>query len=140
MDQSSKPQVRVGVAVLIRKENMFLFGKRKSLHGQGMWAPPGGHLEFGEEWEDCAKREVKEETSLVVDNVRLLSVTNDIHHSENRHYVTLFMLCDYESGQAKVMEPEKCEEWKWVEWDNLPRPLFLPVENLLKQKLELLHV
>ena len=32
------------------------------------------------------------------------------------------------------MEPEKCEKWEWFEWNNLPEPLFLPIQNLLKQK------
>jgi 8-oxo-dGTP diphosphatase len=34
------------------------------------------------------------------------------------------------------MEPEKCEGWEWFEWDQLPRPLFLPIENLLKQSFD----
>jgi len=43
------------------------------------------------------------------------------------------MLCEYDSGEAKVMEPEKCEKWNWFEWNNLPEPLFLPIQNLLKK-------
>jgi len=31
------------------------------------------------------------------------------------------------------MELEKCEQWKWFEWKNLPQPLFIPIQNLLKQ-------
>jgi 8-oxo-dGTP diphosphatase len=32
------------------------------------------------------------------------------------------------------MEPDKYTEWDWFKVNNLPQPLFLPVENLLKQK------
>jgi hypothetical protein len=44
------------------------------------------------------------------------------------------MVCDYAEGELKIMEPQKCEEWKWFGWDELPRPLFLSFENLLKKK------
>ncbi|MFH1749790.1 MAG: hypothetical protein ABH837_02775, partial [bacterium] len=44
------------------------------------------------------------------------------------------MLADYDSGRVRVMEPKKCEKWKWFEWNNLPKNLFLPIKNLLKQK------
>jgi len=43
------------------------------------------------------------------------------------------MICDYNSGEVKVLEPEKSECWKWFTWDNLPDPLFLPIKNLREQ-------
>lgn len=42
---------KVGVGVLIVDGNKILLGKRKNAHGDGCWAPPGGHLEFGESWQ-----------------------------------------------------------------------------------------
>ena len=126
-------RVQVGIAVLTIKNNKILFGKRRGSHGQGTWAPPGGKLEFGETFESCAKREILEETSLTIDNLRLGAVTNDVFEKESKHFVTIFMLCDYKSGEAKVMEPEKCEVWEWFDWDKLPQPLFIPIQNLLKQ-------
>lgn len=125
---------KVGVAVIVRKDNMVLLGKRKGAHGVGTWAFPGGHLEFKEELEECVKREVKEETSLNVANIHFDTITNDIFEEENKHYITIFMVCDYESGKLTTMEQDKCEEWKWFGWDNLPSPTFLPIQNLLKQK------
>lgn len=44
------------------------------------------------------------------------------------------MTADYVGGEAKIMEPDKCEEWRWCDWNNLPSPLFIPIQNLLKQK------
>lgn len=124
---------RVGLAVLVRKDNKILLGKRKSSHGDGAWAPPGGHLEFMEELEDCVKREVKEETSLKVKNINFGALTNDIFIAENKHYISIYMVCDYESGELQNMEPEKCEQWGWFAWNKLPEPLFLTMQNLLKQ-------
>ena len=73
---SIQPQrPKVGVGVLIVKGSSVLLGKRKGLAGAGTWATPGGHLEFGESWAQCAVREVHEETGLTVTDVRLGKVT-----------------------------------------------------------------
>jgi 8-oxo-dGTP diphosphatase len=123
---------RVGVAGLVRHEGKILLGKRRGSHGAGMWAAPGGHLEFGEDLEGCVRREILEETNLMVTNVRFLTITNDVFEHEDRHYLTAFMVCDYAAGELRAMEPHKCEEWGWFGWDELPHPVFLPLENLLR--------
>ncbi|MBU3941748.1 MAG: NUDIX domain-containing protein [Nanoarchaeota archaeon] len=124
---------KVGVGVIVIKDNKVLLGKRKNSHGEGSWCFPGGHLEFNESLENCAKREVLEETGIEIKNIRFETITNDIFKDEWKHYITIFMLCKHGSGEAKVMEPEKCEKWNWFEWNNLPEPLFLPIQNLLKK-------
>jgi 8-oxo-dGTP diphosphatase len=123
---------RIGVAAIVRHQGKVLLGKRRGSHGEGAWAAPGGHLEFGEEIEACVRRELLEETNLTVKNIHFGTITNDIFSAEDRHYVTIFMVCDYAEGDLTIMEPEKCEAWQWFRWGELPRPLFLPLENLLK--------
>jgi len=129
-----KDRPKVGVGVLVVKNGRVLFGKRKNAHGEGSWCFPGGHLERGESVEDCAIREVLEETGLSIKNLRFGPYTNDIFKKEDKHYVTLFITADYDSGELKLMEPEKCERWDWFDWEELPRPLFLPEQNLLERK------
>ena len=121
---------KVGIGVFVINGDKILMGKRVNAHGEGTWGLPGGHLEFFETFEECAKREVVEETGLVITNVEFSTVTNDMFYPENRHYVTLFMKSLYLSGTPKVMEPNKMVEWRWFSWDNLPKPLFIPLENL----------
>lgn len=127
----SRPQV--GLSVIIIKDNKVLLGKRKSTHGQGDWCFPGGHLEFGETWEDCAQRETLEETGLYIKNIRFGTATNDIFTAVGKHYITIIMLANYNGGEVQLLEPEKCERWEWFSRNNLPQPLFLPIQNLLKQ-------
>lgn len=124
---------KVGVRVIIVKDNQVLLGRRNSAFGQGTWCFPGGHLEFHEGLEACACREVLEETGLHLKNVRMETFTNDIFPDEGKHYVTLYARAEIASGQVEVVEPDKCEQWLWFDWDRLPEPLFMPIQNLLKQ-------
>jgi 8-oxo-dGTP diphosphatase len=82
---------------------------------------------------------VKEETGLEIKNIRFKTATNDLFPKENKHYITIFMTCDWKSGQVKLMEPDKCEKWDWFFWDKskLPKPLFVPQRNLLKMGVNL---
>jgi 8-oxo-dGTP diphosphatase len=125
---------RVGVGVIVLKGSKVLLLKRKNAHGDGTWCFPGGHLEFNENIEDCAKREVMEEAGIKIKNIRRGSYTNDIFKKEGKHYITIHVVTEYKSGKAMIRESEKCEKLEWFTWDNLPKPLFLPLRNLLKQK------
>lgn len=122
---------RVGVGVFIFRDGKFLVGQRRGAHGTGSWSVPGGHLEFNEAPEQTAIREVKEETGLDITNVTFAAVTNDIFSDEGKHYVTLWMKSDWQEGEATITEPDKFIEQRWVDFDTLPKPLFLPWEQLL---------
>lgn len=67
--------------------------RRKGSHGAGTYALPGGHLEFGEQLDECAEREVLEETGLVVRDTKFEWLENSIFGEGEavKHYVTVFM-------------------------------------------------
>ena len=127
------PQPQIGVGVLVVRDGRVLLGQRRGSHGAGTWAPPGGHLEFGESVEACARREVREETGLELQDVRPAPYTNDVFAAEGKHYVTLFVLAEAASGEPEVREPHKCRGWRWFCWSEFPDPLFLPLETLRRQ-------
>ncbi|MDP1879392.1 MAG: NUDIX domain-containing protein [Parachlamydiaceae bacterium] len=127
MDKSPK----IGIGVVVLKDNWVLLGKRKGAHGVGDWAFPGGHLEFCETPEKCAYRELLEETGLKAISIHPGPWTNDIFDSD-KHYVTLFMFVTEFSGNPVVLEPHKSENWEWFEWNQLPQPLFATVRTLIK--------
>ena len=116
----------VGVGIFIWKDGKFIMGKRIGSHGHNTWSIPGGHLEMNESWEACAKREALEETGMIIKNVRLAGVTNDIMTSEGKHYVTVWVYSDWESGEPKITEPDKWIDQRWRTFQTLPTPLFEP--------------
>ena len=85
-DDDLRPKVGVGVMVL--KNGKVLIGKRKGAHGAGEWAWPGGHLEYMESFEDCARREVMEETGIEIHNIRFLRLMN-LKEYAPKHYVDI---------------------------------------------------
>lgn len=121
---------RVGVAVIVIRNGRVLLGQRRGALGNGTWALPGGHLEFGESIEDCARREVWEETGLTIGAIVLGPYTSNVFAAEGRHYVTLFVSAEADAGEAEAREPEKCAEWSWWRWAEFPQPLFPSLESL----------
>ncbi|KAA8652045.1 hypothetical protein EYZ11_004169 [Aspergillus tanneri] len=114
------PRIGVGVFVL-NPQGRIIIGKRQGSHGAGTWGLPGGHLEFNETFEACAKREVFEETGLKIKDIKFLTATNDIMRAEGKHYVTVFVggVVTEANAQPKVIEPEKCAEWQWQSWEEI---------------------
>lgn len=134
MSQESVNHPRVGVGVFVLRNGKFLMGQRQGSHGEGTWSLPGGHLEYGETPEETAAREVSEEMAVGLANICFGAVTNDIFDEEKKHYITVWVTSDWESGEPKIMEPEKCVALGWYDFDTLPEPLFLPWRQLLKSE------
>lgn len=126
-------QPRIGVGVLIFRDGNVLLGRRLGSHGAGDWSAPGGHLEFGETPQQCAAREVLEETGLTLGATTQGPFTNDFFPAEQKHYVTLFILAHATEGTAQRREPDKCAGWQWCDPACLPQPLFAPLASLLAQ-------
>lgn len=97
-------------------------GCRKGAHGEGEYAFPGGHLEFGESIIECAKRETREETGIEIKNIRLLYCANLVKY--DKHYAQFGMIADWKSGKAKNLEEKSCSGWDWYNLKKLPKPFF----------------
>lgn len=115
---------KVGVGVMIFKEGKVLLGKRKNAHGEGQYAFPGGHFEYMETFEECCRREVREETGLEIDNIKFQLVGN-IKDYAPKHYVQVSFTADWKSGEPEVVEPDKCEGWEWYDLNDLPLNIML---------------
>ncbi|XP_078439044.1 nudix hydrolase 1 [Wolffia australiana] len=125
--------VAAAVAVFVIKDgSSVLLGRRLSAVGYGTYALPGGRLEFGESFEECARREVKEETGLDIERVEAVHVANFVHTAgpTPAHFVVLMVraVLSDPAQQPETREPDKCESWSWFPWPTaVPEPLFGPL-------------
>ena len=122
------PQPKVGVGVAILKNNQVLLGLRKGKHEDGTWGLPGGSLEYNEELEDCAVRETKEECGVTIKNIRRGPYVNAMHYANEKHFLVVLLIADWEYGEPTVTEPNRFSEWRWCDWDDMPKPLFYPLQ------------
>lgn len=127
----NKKRPKVGIAVLVFKDNKVLLGKRKNTHGAGEYASPGGHLEFYESIKQCAKRECREEAGIEIKNIKLIRISN-LKRYGGKHYLDVGLTADWASGEPKVLEPKKCAGWDWYDLQKIPRPLFGAIEQSLE--------
>lgn len=64
MSEIPTDRPKVGIGVIVMRQGRILIGERAAGHGSNTFMIPGGHLEFGESFEETACREVEEETGL----------------------------------------------------------------------------
>jgi 8-oxo-dGTP diphosphatase len=128
-NQEQKPKIGVGVMVL--KEGKVLLGMRKGSHGDGSYSFPGGHVEYMESFENCARRETREEAGIEIKNIRFLNVANVIEYAP-RHYINIEIICDWAKGEPQTFPNEKIGDWQWHDISDLPKPLFLFSEQAIE--------
>ena len=121
---------RVGVGVIILNGKKVLLGLRKGNRSPGYYGLPGGYLENHENFEECAKREVFEETGLM--NVYLQPICIISGSSESIHYADVIFYTSYKNGKPYVKEKDRVVAWEWFNIFDLPSPLYIPTELALK--------
>jgi 8-oxo-dGTP diphosphatase len=135
--------VGVGAAVLVlNEEGQILLGKRKGAHRAGHWACPGGWIDRDDTSTHLAAiREVKEETDLELNCVEALCWTTEDHPELGVRTITLYHVGDFRPNpqdpesprEPRVLEPNKCEEWRWFSLHQLPDPCFPGLKEAVRK-------
>lgn len=120
-----KPIILPGsVVIIVNDQNEVLLQNRHD----GNWGLPGGLMDLGESFEEVAKREVFEETGLVVENLKLLNVYSGtkyylkIPNGDELYSATAVYYTQDVSGDIKI-EYSESKDLKYFATDNLPKKL-----------------
>ncbi len=126
-ETSQRPTVGVQAAVF--RGSLVLLQQRANVFGAGTWGLPGGHLEFGESFEDAASRELAEECGLHAVELRTVLPHNTPY--KQTHYVQIAVEVLDWHGEPEIREPDRCTGLRFFPLSHLPQPLFEPSVHIL---------
>jgi len=118
--------------------------KKKNDLNEGMWIGIGGHFEENESPEDCALREVREETGLTMTDYRyrgIVTFVSDRYEGEHMHLFTATktegtMRTDCDEGELKWITMEAFAALPQWEGDKIFLALLEREEPFFSLKLE----
>ena len=123
---------RVGVGAITIHEGRILLVERGVEPSRGLWAIPGGTLKLGETLQECAAREILEETGISIKVGACIYVFDFFERDDSGkikfHFVIVDFAAEYISGEPKGADD--AEDARWVAPEELSK---LPVaKNTLK--------
>jgi 8-oxo-dGTP diphosphatase len=114
--------VRLTVDGVIVEEGKILLIKRGNEPYKGLWALPGGFVEYGETTEKAVVREVKEETGLLCNIVKLVGVYSDPDRDPRGHTVSVVYMLKVSTGH--ISAGDDAVKACWFPVDELPEVAF----------------
>ena len=131
------PLIMTSACVLIiNQQGQLLLQKRADNH---LWGYPGGALELGESFEECAKREALEETGLECIDLEYFTHMSGkemyyVYPNHDEVYIAeIVFLCTHYTGVPNVQKSE-VETQAFFDLDNLPSDIS-PINRAVIQML-----
>lgn len=119
-----RPAVTADCVVITREaEPRVLLIKRGGEPFKDCWAIPGGFMEMNETTEQCAVRELKEETSIVISDLHQIGVYSKVDRDPRGRTVSVAYLAITDKAQDAVGQDDAAEV-KWWPLTALPEMAF----------------
>lgn len=103
---------------------------------KGCWAFPGGFMDMEENAEDCAKRELKEETGMEVRSLEYLGTFSEVNRDPRGRTITIAYYAVVE--KSDVIGADDASQAKWFPIDSIPSLAF-DHEEILRAALKVLN-
>jgi len=104
-----------GVGALILEGDRILLVERAREPLRGWWSLPGGVVDSGELLADAVRREVLEETGLLIEPVEVIEIferiLRDAHGRAEYHYVLIDYLCRVTGGELQASDDAAAVKW-----------------------------
>lgn len=127
------PTTRVSV-IVIEDDKILLVKHRKG--SRQYWVLPGGRLEYGETFFQCAVREIKEETGLDVEVERFLFLSEAIAPDRMHHIVNIYIKARVVGGNIKLGNEPVLAAVDFIPVADLERiTLFPPIGKVIAEAL-----
>jgi len=122
--------------VLIKDDKILLLRRFNTGYQDGNYSLIAGHLDGGETAKQCIIREASEEAGVAI-SPEDLEVVHVMHRpAPDREYFDIYLRAEKWLGDIANMEPDKCDELKWYDTDDLPENVLpavkLALENINK--------
>ena len=124
--RKERPRVIPTVYLVLTEDNRILLSRRYNTGFQdGKYSLPAGHLSGDEEtFTQATVREGKEEIGVKIDPADL-ELVHVVHRRQtmptNERRINLFFAAKKWEGEPTIMEPDKCDDLKWFDFNGLPR-------------------
>ena len=119
-----RPAVTADCVVITREpEPRVLLIKRGGEPFKDCWAIPGGFMEMNETTEQCAVRELKEETSIVISDLHQIGVYSKVDRDPRGRTISVAYLAITDKTQIAVGQDDAAEV-KWWPLTALPEMAF----------------
>ena len=113
-------------AVLVSREprpRVLLIRRKHEPYG-GAWALPGGFVEEGERLIEAARRELKEETGVAVEDLEQLTIAGDPGRDPRGWTVSAVFWARVDAATANAVADDDAAEVGWFDLDELPEMAF----------------
>jgi mutator protein MutT len=123
--------IDVAAGVIFSRGKILITQRCADQHLGNLWEFPGGKVENGESFEDCLKREIREELGI---EISVGELVEDLTHEYPEKTVRLrFYRCALVSGDPRAIH---CQDWRWVAPGELKGFEFPAADGRLIQRLE----
>jgi len=116
------PALTVDCIILKKEktETTILLIKRKHEPFKNTWAFPGGFVDMNETTEEAAKRELKEETGLIIENLMQIKTFSDVNRDPRGRTVSVVYYSEIKTEKIKPKAGDDAKEVSWFSINNLP--------------------